>query len=276
MTDNPPLVSICIPAYNAGEFIDETLRSVLAQTYDNLEIIICDDGSTDDTLSRVRQFEDPRITIHSNEHNLGSSGNYNKALSLARGKYIKLLCADDLLVPDCIEKQVRAFEEHVDADVALVTAGKWIINRRGRRLFKVSFPGYGAIDGRDAVVRCVRRGRNLIGEPGLPLMRADILRRTDGVIADKYYTYVNDFDLWCKILRYGNLLVIDEPLFLFRVVGGSTTGGTGWRQARIMADYFNLLGKSQWPGFSKATLLGGRLMTIPITLSRNIVYALFK
>jgi glycosyltransferase involved in cell wall biosynthesis len=233
----PPLVSVCIPSYNAAEFIGDTLRSVMAQTYNNLEIIICDDCSTDGTLAVVRQFNDPRITINANAQNLGSSGNYNKILSLARGKYVKLLCADDLLAPDCIEKQVRAFEEHPADNLALVTAGKWIINKKGRRLFKVMFSGRGVVDGRRTVIRSVLRGTNIIGEPGLPLMRTDILRQTTGVIEEKYFTYCNDFDLWCKILEHGNLFVINEPLFMFRIVNTSTTAGMGFRQARITGDY---------------------------------------
>ena len=267
-----PLVSICIPCYNAEPFIGETLQSVLAQTYTNLEIIICDDQSKDNTLDVVKTFTDPRISIHVNEHNLGSSGNYNKALSYATGKYAKLLCADDLITPDCIEKQVRAFEENEDENIVLVTAEKRIINEKGKQLFVKKFPGKGIIDGKKVVRKSVRNGTNIIGEPGLPLMKTEAMRQTSGVIEDKYFTYCNDFDLWCKLLLYGNLFVIKEPLFSFRIVSSSTTSKTGWQQAKVVKDYFTLLYKQDLHNISKPTLLFGKFMVNMMTFARNMIY----
>lgn len=267
-----PLVSICIPCYNAAPFIGETLQSVLAQTYANLEIIICDDQSKDNTVEVAKTFIDSRISIHENERNLGSSGNYNQALSYANGKYVKLLCADDVVAPDCIEKQVRAFEENADKNIALVTAEKRIINEKGKYLFTKKFPGKGFFEGKKAVRKSVRNGTNIFGEPGLPLMKTEVLRQTSGVIEDKYFTYCNDFDLWCKMLLLGNLFVINEPLFSFRIVSTSTTSGTGWRQAKVMKDYFTLLYNQKQHSISKPALLLGKLMVNVMTFARNMVY----
>ncbi|MCL2027881.1 MAG: glycosyltransferase [Bacteroidales bacterium] len=268
-----PLVSICIPCYNAAPFIGETLQSVLAQTYTNLEIIICDDQSKDNTIEIVKTFSDPRISIHVNEQNLGSSGNYNKALSYATGTYAKLFCADDLITPDCIEKQVRAFEENSDKNIVLVTAEKRIINQNGKHLFVKKFPGKGGIiDGKKVVQKSIRNGTNIIGEPGLPLMKTDVLRKTSGVIEDKYFTYCNDFDLFCKMLLHGNLFVIKEPLFFFRIVTTSTTSKAGWQQAKVVKDYFTLLYQQKLHDISKATLLFGKFMVNVMTFARNMMY----
>ena len=215
---NQPLVSICIPCYNAADFIAETIQSVLNQTYQNFEIIICNDRSTDNTLDVIKKFEDKRIQVHENEKNLGCSGNYNRVLSYAKGKYTKLLCADDIIIPTCIEKQVAAFEQHADKNIALVTAHKFVINEKGKKLFVKRFPGKGFISGKKAIRKSVLHGTNIFGEPGLPLMKTSILNQTSGVIEDKYYTYCNDFDLWCKMLLFGDLYVINEPMFSFRIV----------------------------------------------------------
>jgi glycosyltransferase involved in cell wall biosynthesis len=268
-----PLVSICIPCYNAAPFIGETLQSVLEQTYANLEIIICDDCSKDNTLQVVKTFTDPRISVYVNAHNLGGSGNYNKVLSYATGKYVKLLCADDLIAPDCIEKQVRAFEENADKNIVLVTAEKRIINEKGKYLFTKKFPGKGGfIDGKKAVQKSVRNGTNIFGEPGLPLMKTDVLRKTTGVTEDKYFTYCNDFDLWCKMLLLGNLFVIKEPLFSFRIVTTSVTSNAGWGQAKVMKDYLTILYQQKLHGISKPALLLGKWMVNVMTFARNIIY----
>ncbi|MGC4072648.1 MAG: glycosyltransferase family A protein [Nibricoccus sp.] len=100
-----PLVSILIPAYNAAPWIAGTIRSALAQTWTNTEIIIVDDGSSDNTLFEARTFASERVQIIS-QPNRGASAARNHALHLARGNYIQFLDADDLLAPDKIERQL--------------------------------------------------------------------------------------------------------------------------------------------------------------------------
>jgi len=269
-----PLVSICIPCYNAALFITETIQSVLNQTYANLEIIICDDQSKDNTLAIIKQFKDPRISIYVNEKNLGGSGNYNRVLSYATGTYVKLLCADDMITPNCIAKQVEAFETHVHDHIAFVTAHKNIINETGKRLFTKKFDGEGVIDGRKAIIKSVRSGTNIFGEPGLPLIKRDILMKTTGVTEDPYFTYCNDLDLLLKLLLHGNLYVLDETLFSFRIVKTSITSKSNWHQARVVKDYFTLIAQNRAYGISKKNLLIGKFMVDLMTLARNIILKL--
>ena len=101
-----PLVSILIPAYNAEEWIAETLRSAVAQTWQPKEIIVVDDGSTDRTLAIARKFESKEVRVVANEH-LGAAATRNKALALSQGDYIQYLDADDLLAPDKIAGQME-------------------------------------------------------------------------------------------------------------------------------------------------------------------------
>jgi len=101
-----PLVSILIPAYNKEKWIAETIRSVLAQTWEPKEIIVVDDGSTDRTVDIARQF-DPKLVRVVMQSNEGASSARNKALSLSSGSYIQWLDADDLLAPDKIARQMK-------------------------------------------------------------------------------------------------------------------------------------------------------------------------
>lgn len=106
-----PLVSVLIPAYNASHWIADTLRSVIAQTWPRLEIIVVDDGSTDQTVAIARQFAPHGVLVVS-QQNQGPGAARNHALSLAKGDYIQWLDADDLLSPDKIARQMTAALSH--------------------------------------------------------------------------------------------------------------------------------------------------------------------
>ena len=102
-----PLVSILVPAFNAEKWIADTLRSAVAQTYQRKEIIVVDDGSTDQTHSTARQFESANVRVIS-QQNQGAAGARNTAFSLSQGDFIQWLDADDLLAPEKIALQVEA------------------------------------------------------------------------------------------------------------------------------------------------------------------------
>jgi glycosyltransferase involved in cell wall biosynthesis len=104
-----PLVSILIPAFNAQEWIADTLQSAIAQTWGSKEIIVVDDGSTDQTLAIARRFESEHVHVVT-QLNQGGSAARNKAFSLSRGDYIQWLDHDDLLAPDKIEKQMEVIK----------------------------------------------------------------------------------------------------------------------------------------------------------------------
>lgn len=105
--NSTPLVSILIPAYNAGKWIAETLRSALAQTWPNKEIIVVDDGSMDDTMTVARGFKSSGVQVV-NQRNQGAAAARNEAFSRSSGQFIQWLDADDLLAPDKIERQMKA------------------------------------------------------------------------------------------------------------------------------------------------------------------------
>lgn len=130
-----PLVSILIPAYNSARWLPETLASVSRQTWINIETVVVDDGSRDDTYTVAKRFESARVKVVRQE-NAGASGARNRALALAQGDYIQWLDADDLLAPDKIERQVRvALQSENDR---LLLAGNWayFYHRPHRAIFR--------------------------------------------------------------------------------------------------------------------------------------------
>ena len=172
-----PLVSVCIPAYLAAPYIGQSIESVLGQTLSDLELIVVDDASPDDTYEIARAYEcDGRVRVHRNAENLGAAANWNHVVALASGRYVKLLCSDDFLMPTCLEHQVDAFESA--EGVALVSCKRNVIDERDRPMFEAW--GLTGIEGRhtgDAVVRkVVRSGRNLVGEPSSVLISKDVSR----------------------------------------------------------------------------------------------------
>ncbi len=101
-----------MPAYNSGRFIEQSIRSVLSQTYTDWELLVVDDCSTDDTTSIVASFKDKRIHYQRNEYNMGAALSRNKAIQAAKGKYIAFLDADDKWLPTKLEKQVGFMQKN--------------------------------------------------------------------------------------------------------------------------------------------------------------------
>ncbi|MEH7321092.1 glycosyltransferase family 2 protein, partial [Priestia megaterium] len=107
-----PTVSVIIPTYNVEAYIKETIQSVLNQTYQNFEIIIVDDCSTDGTVNVIKQFQDTRINLFLNEKNSGPSYSRNKAINLAKGEWIAILDSDDWWDRARLEKMIQMGQDH--------------------------------------------------------------------------------------------------------------------------------------------------------------------
>ncbi len=125
-----PKISVCIPAYNRAHLIRATIQSVLAQDYDDFQIVVSDNCSTDNTVEVVRSFGDPRIKILQNPRNLGMYPNFNKCIQGADGQYIKFLLSDDYFVtPGALRRYVEVLDQH--PDVGLVTCSYVSVNDAG-------------------------------------------------------------------------------------------------------------------------------------------------
>jgi glycosyltransferase involved in cell wall biosynthesis len=111
-----PRISVVVPAYNCAPYIASSISSVLSQTVTDLELIVVDDGSTDDTLHEIARFGDPRLVVIRNQTNQGVSRATNAGIERARGEYLAALAADDLWLPHKLERQLAGLESRRDVD----------------------------------------------------------------------------------------------------------------------------------------------------------------
>ncbi len=238
-----PLVSVCIPAYNNAGYIKETIDSILNQTYANLELIICDDKSKDDTVSVIEKIKDDRIKLYKNEKNLGMSGNWNHCLHKCSGEFIKLICADDMLMEDCLEKEVRALMEHPSAVLAESDTQLFDLNGKPKGFYK-RYKTSGLTDGKK-IARAGVFVKNYFGAPLASTFRRSVLEQVGGF--DAWYTYILDYDFWVRLACLGDVYIIHEPLNYFRVRNDSNTGEVmaGDKTEAYVKEHYHLLRKFQ-------------------------------
>lgn len=208
-----PQLSVCIPTYNCAEFLRQAVESVLMQTYQNLEIVIIDNCSTDETVTLVEEIissSSRNIRFYKNDRNIGMVSNLNRCLELARGTYIKFLMADDLLLQGCLEQMAAGLE--TNNSVTLVACGRMTVDEKG---YELSIRRYSdtniVVPGARAITECLF-GRNYIGEPTAVMFRKSDL---EGKFREDM-PQVLDMDMWFRLLEHGDLLYMSEPLCAIR------------------------------------------------------------
>jgi glycosyltransferase involved in cell wall biosynthesis len=272
---NAATVSVLIPTYNGARHIRPALDSVLAQSGVCLEVIVVDDDSIDGTADVVESYADPRIRVIRNPARLGAEGNWNRALELATGKYIKLLPQDDLLQPRSLAAQVATLDADADEAIALVFGSREIIGPTGKVLARRGFRG--AVPGRIAATtllrQCVRRGTNVIGEPGAVLFRRTLAQRVGRF--DGQQGFVIDLDYWIRLLAHGDAWYIAEPVSSFRVSGGSWSVAIGRKQGRQYTEFIARMHAVGLVSGSRADLAIGRAAALTHNALRLAFYKLF-
>jgi glycosyltransferase involved in cell wall biosynthesis len=229
-----PKVSVLIPSYNYAHYIEEAIESVLSQTYQNFELIIVDNCSTDNTKEVVEQYiqKDSRIKLVINDVNIGMYRNYNKALLLANGEYIKFLNADDKLNEKCLEIFVGILD--TNQDVSVVTSYRQFFGTKDDILKPKWF---GLIDREKAILEALKHS-NWIGEPTTVMFRRQNLYLG---LFDVSIVFFADMDMWLRQLECGNLYVHNEVLSYFRI---HEEQGTKYLNANINKALFNSLQQS--------------------------------
>ena len=266
-----PSVSVCIPVYRGEQFLAETIRSVLDQTYRDFELVILDNASPDDTGRIARSFGDRRIRIETNATTLPQPENWREAVRLCRGPLIKLVCADDLLHPRCLEYQVGPME--ADPGLAVVAARRHMIDERSRVLVpRRGLTGLTGVRSSVEVARhVVRNGANPIGEPGGVLFRREHYFAAGGWRPER--RFVMDLDLWIRLLQHGEFLGLPETLAAFRIGQESLSADN---EATIYAEqkaYIEELGATPHLQVRASDVLMGR-MRAPLGRARR--RALFR
>lgn len=213
-----PLVSVCIPTYNQAQYLGQCIHSVLEQTHAHVEVVVQDDCSSDATEEVVQAFRARgRVSYERNARNLGPYPTMNRAAARARGTYLKFLCSDDWLLPQCLERAVEMLE--ANPQVAFVAVDQYSAWGDSNDYFPwPSRIGYHFV--RDCVVPgpqvftryCQRR--NFYGGNSDCILRRTAFDQVGGY--DESYGYYGDEDLYLRLARVGDVGVITERLFVGR------------------------------------------------------------
>ena len=203
-----PKVCVIIPAYNRAGFIRETIDSVLNQTYKNIELIVVDDGSTDDTMEILKEYGDKLIILqHPGGVNKGQSAAINLGMENAAGKYIAILDSDDLFAPEKIEKQVKYLEEH--SDIGLVYANGYGVDVNGKKLY--SFYDHSHIENSDP--------ERVLMDCYFLLPNNSLVQKSAFELAgefDEKLRSAQDHDMAIRLAEVAKLGYLDEYLFSYR------------------------------------------------------------
>jgi glycosyltransferase involved in cell wall biosynthesis len=203
-----PLVSIVMPVYNAASTIEAAIYSIINQTYQNWELLILDDGSTDGTPGNVSQFGDKRINYYKSEKRIGVAKRLNEGVLLAGGKYIARMDADDLSFPERIEKQVAFMEAHPETD--LLGTSIIAINRSGTFLHEHI---------------CPSTHRELTGKlnNGISLYHPTWLGKREWFLKWPYRKCLfkyggEDFGVLLRSMKSSQFACLEEPLLAYRYI----------------------------------------------------------
>jgi glycosyltransferase involved in cell wall biosynthesis len=269
-----PSVSVCLPVYNGERFLAETIRSVLDQTYRDFELVVLDNASTDRSGAVARSFGDPRIRIERNRETLPQADNWNRIVELARGPLVKVVCADDLLHPRCLELQVGPMDS--DPGLAVVAARRHMIDEQSRVLVpRRGLNGLvGVRTGVEVARRVVRSGANPIGESNNVLFRRDDFFTVGGWKTDR--PNIMDLDLWLRLLQLGDFLGLPETLAAFRIVRGSISSNSDQKlydQQRMLIEE---LGNSPYFQVRGVDLAVGRMLAPAGRARRRALFTISK
>lgn len=204
-----PLVSICIPTYNRADMIGKAIESALSQTYKNIEVIVVDNNSTDNTAEIVASYKDTRLHYTKNVRNLGLFGNCNQCIDLAKGTYLHILHSDDYIDPGFTERCIVFFSEH--PSVVLTTTGSRIVSDTFEKdiPFNDTDRVYPAPEG----FRCLLATRSFIVCPSV-MVRRDIYDEVG--YFNMEYPYSSDYYQWLKISRIYDIGFVSKVCLYYR------------------------------------------------------------
>jgi len=209
------LVSLCIPTFNGSGYIRQTIQSCISQTHRNIEIIVSDDQSSDDTIPIIRSFDNDRIVILPGQERSNPASNWNRTINAARGQFIKILGQDDLLYPNCIEIELEALLNSCKFNPSFCFSSRSIIDDSSREIIQSRgwVPNTKICSLEDVVQKIVRTGGNPIGEPVVGLIATNAIRQTQGFTG----RYLIDLNMWFELLKIGPAVHTNQTLMSFRV-----------------------------------------------------------
>ena len=268
-TDAP--VAVCIPVYQGERHLEATVRSVLDQTLADVELVVLDNASTDGTAAVLAEIDDPRLTVWRNPVTVDMVTNFRRAVALSHAPLVKLLPADDVLEPDCLDTQVAAFA--ADPGLALVVGRKHLVDEHGRVLARGRFVRHGLAgthERSDVVRRVVRSGANPIGADAAATFRRDAYLAAGGYPAD---AGLGDLELWLRLLEHGRFLGMTTTVARFRVGADTASAETHLRDYHAQRAFTADVARSARPIVRRRDVVAGRVHAPLARRRRELLYA---
>lgn len=270
-----PLVSVVIPVLNGEQHVEACIRSVLNQTYENTEVIVSVNASRDRTTEIVRSFTDPRLRLLPEVTELLSlHANWARGLAGARGELIKIVCHDDLLLPECLSVQIELLQQYPEA--VLTSSRRHIIDDNGRVLIRARGIGNLAgpsgtreVSASEIARACTRAGTNLLGEPASALVRRAAL---PDPLFDPRWHYTIDVEFYMRCLEHNDAVVDSRVLCSFRVSHKQWSAAIVESQAKELRSFFAEMVRRYPDSVTKADVRLGAMRAQLLTAGRRALY----
>lgn len=219
---NHPDITVLMPVYNAEQYLEESIESVINQTYNNFELLIINDGSTDSSEQIVKNIDDPRITLVNNDGNRGLIYTLNKGIELAKGSYIARMDSDDICHPARLDRQIRFLQGN--EDVAMAGTFVEIIDDNGKLIDHGDYPVQSTEIRHTLLEYCC-------------FCHPSVMYRKDAVLAAGGYRsefrHAEDYDLWLRIAECYPVANVPEYLLKYRMHSSQVSYANHSEQYRI-------------------------------------------
>lgn len=200
-----PLVTVFIPVYNCEDYIAESLESILSQTYQNLEVLLVDDGSTDRSVNIINTYNDSRIRLVQNPENMGIPYTRNVGLKEAKGEYMAIMDSDDISDPERIEKQINYLEKNKDVDAV----GSFYLKFGHKSIKKVTTKYI-----TPEAVKIMLLFFDPIANPSATVRLKTI--KDKNIQYNPKFFVAQDYELWVQLSKFGKIGIIPEFLLNYR------------------------------------------------------------
>lgn len=222
-----PLVSVCVVTYNSSNTIIETLQSILLQTYPNIELVVSDDASTDDTIDKCQKWIEKngqrfvRTSVFTVSENKGVAANVNRALNEAHGEWIKSIAGDDLLTEDCVDIYMRYIKAHPEFEVLFARVKKFKVQDEKIKILGISpsFEDQKYFDYYNQLPS-YQKYREML-ENGIKVQSPTIFVKKSVFEMIKFpeeYRFMEDHPMWLRMAKNGvNIYMVPEVTVLYRI-----------------------------------------------------------
>lgn len=198
-------VSVIVPSYNHAPYLQDCLESALGQDYPDLEVIVVDDRSKDDSLKVAQALQDPRLQVHQNPENIGAYATQNRALDLAAGDYIAVLNSDDVWKPNKLRRQVEMLEKHPEAQLCYTLGVQ--IDEQGRELQEDQHQHWPTTERQDLLPLMLSSNR---------LLASGVMFRRGEVRFEESLRFSGDWVAWLDLVERGPAVCVNEKLTEWR------------------------------------------------------------